>query len=138
MEADLEVTGPVKVHLSAATSATDTDFATKLIDVYPDGTAFNVAEGILRARFRDGLLSPSLVTPGEVQVYVIDLASVSIVFRKGHRMRLDITSSNFPRFDRNMNTGNPFGEDAEGVIAEQTLFHGSVHASYVKLPIIKR
>ncbi len=138
LEADLEVTGPIKVHLSAATSVRDTDFVAKLIDVYPDGAAYNVVEGVLRARFRHGLLNPSPVTPGEVQLYVIDLASVSIVFRKGHQMRLDITSSNFPRFDRNMNTGNLFGEDAEGVIAEQTVFHDTVHASYVKLPVIKR
>jgi|MDTB01.3.fsa_nt_gb hypothetical protein len=137
LDADLEVTGPIKVHLSAATSARDTDFVAKLVDVHPDGDAFNVVEGIIRARFRHGLLNPSLVTPGEVQDYVIDLASVSIVFRKGHRMRLDITSSNFPRFDRNMNTGNPFGEDAEGLIAEQTVFHDEGHASYVELPIMR-
>jgi hypothetical protein len=136
-ENNLEVTGPVKVHLFAATSTRDTDFAIKLVDVYPDGSAYNVAEGIIRAKYKDGLLNPDLITPGEVCEFVIDLASVSIVFRKGHRIRLDITSSNFPRFDRNMNTGHAFGEDAEGNIASQTVFHDEKYASYVELPVIK-
>jgi hypothetical protein len=105
--------------------------------VYPDGSAYNVAEGIIRAKYKDGLLNPDLITPGEVCEFVIDLASVSIVFRKGHRIRLDITSSNFPRFDRNMNTGHAFGEDAEGNIASQTVFHDEKYASYVELPVIK-
>lgn len=134
---NLEVTGPVKVHLFAATSARDTDFAAKLVDVYPNGAAYNVAEGIIRAKYKDGLINPDLIARGEVYEYVIDLAQVSIVFRKGHRIRLDITSSNFPRFDRNMNTGNVFGEDAEGAIASQTVFHDDKYASYVELPVIK-
>jgi len=107
------------------------------VGVYPDGSAYNVAEGIIRAKYKDGLIDPCPVTPGEAYEYVIDLASVSILFKKGHRIRLDITSSNFPRFDRNMNTGNAFGEDAEGIIASQTVFHNDTYASYVDLPIIK-
>jgi hypothetical protein len=137
LESDLEVTGPIKVHLFAATSAKDTDFAAKLVDVYPDGSAYNVAEGIIRAKYRNGLINPGPVIPDDVYEYIIDLAVVSILFKKGHRIRLDITSSNFPRFDRNMNTGNAFGEDATGVIASQTVFHDDTHASYIELPVIK-
>jgi putative CocE/NonD family hydrolase len=133
---DLEVTGPVKLHLYAATSAPDTDFVAKLVDVYPDGAAYNVAEGVIRAKYRAGLLSPQPVVPGEVNEYVIDLANVSVVFRRGHRMRLDVTSSNFPRIDRNMNTGNPLGEDAEGVPAVQSIHHDGTFASHLLLPVI--
>ena len=136
LTADLEVTGPVRLHLFAATSAVDTDFVAKLVDVYPDGAAYNMAEGVLRARFRDGLLSPKPVTPGEIMEYVIDLANTSNVFRAGHRLRLDVTSSNFPRIDRNMNTGHRLGEDAQGIPAIQTVHHDSDHASYVELPVI--
>jgi putative CocE/NonD family hydrolase len=77
-----------------------------------------------------------LVTPGEINEYLIDLASTSNLFGKGHRIRIDITSSNFPRFERNMNTGNPFGEDAQGIPAMQTIFHHSGYASYIDLPVI--
>jgi hypothetical protein len=131
------VPGPVEVHLFAATTAVDTDFTAKLVDVYPGGSAYNVAEGVIRARYRNGLFQPALVVPGEVNEYVIDLASVSIVFKRGHRIRLDIASSNFPRFDRNMNTGHAFGVDAGGVIATQTVFHDPSYGSYVRLPVIK-
>ncbi len=133
---DLEVTGPVKLHLFASTSAKDTDFVAKLVDVYADGTAYNVAEGVIRAHFREGLFSPKPVVAGEVYEYVIDMANTSVVFRAGHRMRLDVTSSNFPRIDRNMNTGNPFGEDAVGVPAIQTVFHDDKFPSRLDLPVI--
>ncbi|NUQ54805.1 MAG: CocE/NonD family hydrolase, partial [Dehalococcoidia bacterium] len=133
---DLEVTGPVKLHLLASTSAVDTDFMAKLVDVYPNGAAFNIAEGVVRSKYREGLLSPKPVVPGAVTHYVIDLASTSIVFKRGHRIRLDITSSNFPQIDRNMNTGNPFGVDAEGIVALQTVYHDDRYASYLELPVI--
>jgi putative CocE/NonD family hydrolase len=133
---DLEVTGPVRLHLYAATSAQDTDFVAKLVDVHPDGAAYNVAEGVIRAKYRAGLLSPQPVVPGEVNDYVIDMANVSIVFRAGHRLRLDVTSSNFPRIDRNMNTGNRLGEDAEGVPAVQAVHHDAQFASCLHLPVI--
>jgi uncharacterized protein len=133
---EMEVTGPLKLHLFAATSVRDTDFMAKLIDVRPDGTAYNVAEGCIRARFRKGLISEEYIKPGEVNEYAIDLAGTSIVFGVGHRIRIDITSSNFPRIDRNMNTGNPFGEDAVGIPAIQTLFHQTEYASYIDLPVI--
>jgi putative CocE/NonD family hydrolase len=108
----------------------------KLIDIHPDGAAYNVAEGCLRGRFRKGLLHEEFLVPGEVYEYVIDLAQTSIVFGVGHRLRIDITSSNFPRIDRNMNTGNPFGEDAEGIPAVQTVFHQTEYPSYIDLPVI--
>lgn len=133
---DLEVTGPVKLHLLASTSAVDTDFMAKVVDVYPNGAAFNIAEGVVRSKYREGLLSPKPVVPGAVTHYVIDLASTSIVFKRGHRIRLDITSSNFPQIDRNMNTGNPFGVDAEGIVALQTVHHDDRYASYLELPVI--
>jgi putative CocE/NonD family hydrolase len=137
LKEDMEVIGPLKLHLYAATSARDTDFVAKLVDVYPDGRAFNVTtDGIIRARYRKSLFQPELVTPGEVNEYVINLEATSQLFRKGHRIRIDIMSSSFPEYDRNMNTGNPVGEDAKGIIAEQTIYHESEYASYIDLPVI--
>jgi hypothetical protein len=114
----------------------DTDFMAKLVDVHPNGLAINVAEGYLRARVRESVLKPALVRPGEVNAYVLDMACTSNVFLAGHRMRLHITSSEFPRFDRNMNTGNPPGEDATGIPALQSVFHQKEFASYLELPVI--
>ncbi len=135
---DLEVTGPLTLHLFAATSAKDTDFVAKLVDVYPNGRAYNVTtDGIVRARYRKSLFQPELVTPGEVNEYVINLEATSQLFRKGHRIRIDITSSSFPEYDRNMNTGNPIGEDARGITAKQTIYHTSQYSSFIDLPIIR-
>lgn len=136
LKEDVEITGPLKLHLFASTSAKDTDFFVKLVDVYPNGMAINVAEGCIRARYRKSILKPELVTPGEINEYVIDLASTSNLFGKGHCIRIDITSSSFPRFERNMNTGNPSGEDAQGIPAMQTIFHQADYASYIDLPVI--
>lgn len=136
LTADVEVTGPLVLHLYAATSAADTDFTAKLVDVYPDGRAFNIAEGIKRARGRKSVYNPEPVTLGEVNEYVIDLGSTSQLFRSGNRIRIDISSSNFPMYDRNMNTGNPIGEDATGIPSMQTIYHHSGYASYIDLPVI--
>lgn len=133
---DLEVTGPLEVHLFAATSARDTDFTAKLVDVYPDGRAYNIAEGIIRASGRNLTGERELVNPGEVVEYVIGLGNTSQLFRQGHRIRIDISSSNFPAFDRNMNTGNPIGEDADGISATQRIFHRAGYASYIDFPVI--
>jgi len=138
LKEDTEVTGPLEVHLFAATSARDTDFTAKLVDVYPDGRAFNVAEGIRRARGRKSVFEPEPVTPGEVIEYTIDLGNTSQLFRQGHRIRIDISSSNFPMYDRNMNTGNAIGEDAEGIPAMQSIFHQQGYASYIELPVIPK
>lgn len=138
LKEDLEVTGPLALHLFSATSARDTDFVAKLVDVYPDGRAFNVTtDGIIRARYRKSLYQPELVTPGEVNEYVINLEVTSQLFRRGHRIRIDITSSSFPEYDRNMNTGNPIGEDAKGITARQTVHHDREYSSYIDLPVIK-
>jgi hypothetical protein len=136
LKEDIEVTGPLTLHLFASTSARDTDFTAKLINVYPNGSAYNVAEGCIRAKYRRSVLRPEPVTPGEIYEYEIDMAATSVLFRRGHRIRLDITSSNFPRIDRNMNTGNPFGVDAEGIAALQTVYHQPEYSSYIDLPVI--
>ena len=133
---DIEITGPLAVHLFAATSTRDTDFTAKLIDVYPDGRAYNIVEGIIRASGRKLNGTRELVTPGDVNEYIIQMGDTSQVFRKGHRFRVEISSSNFPMFDRNMNTGNPIGEDARGIPAMQTVYHQSGFASYIDLPVI--
>ena len=130
--------GPLVLHLFASTSVRDTDFTAKLIDVYPDGRAYNVADNITRARYRKSVFEPELVTPGEVIEYIINMGHSSQLFRKGHRIRIDISSSNFPAFDRNMNTGNPIGEDARGIPAMQTIYHQSEYPSHIVLPVIPR
>ncbi|ARK29918.1 CocE/NonD family hydrolase [Halalkalibacter krulwichiae] len=136
LEEDIEITGPIKVRLFASTTAVDTDFTAKLVDVYPDGRAFNIADGIQRASYRDWNAPPTLVKPGEINEYIIDMGNTSNMFRKGHRIRIDVSSSNFPWYDRNMNTGNPIGEDRTGIKATQTIYHQQDFASYIDLPII--
>jgi putative CocE/NonD family hydrolase len=135
---DLEVTGPITLKLHAASSARDTDFAAKLVDVRPDNYAQNIAGGIMRARFRESLSAPSLVSPDKVYEYTVDLWSTSHVFKPGHRIRLEVSSSNFPNFDRNPNTGHDFGADAEVVAARQTVFHDGRYPSHLILPVIPR
>jgi putative CocE/NonD family hydrolase len=138
LEQDLEVTGPITVHLWAVSSAPDTDFVARLVDVHPNGYAQNLTDGIIRARYRNFGQgeAPSLIEPGKAYEYEIDLWATSNLFKKGHRIRLDITSSNFPRWDRNPNTGHAFGEDSELVIAHQTILHDAEYPSYITLPIV--
>ena len=134
---DTEVTGPVEARLFAASSARDTDFTIKLIDVYPDGRALNVTEGIVRARFRDSIWdTPSLIEPGKGYEYKIELLPIAMIFKKDHRIRIHISSSSWPLWDRNQNTGNPIGMDAEMVVARQTIYHDTEHPSRIILPII--
>lgn len=134
----LEVTGPLVVTLYAASSAPDTDFTAKLVDVRPDGYAQNLADGVIRARYRDSRIHPSPIIPGTVYAYTIDLWSTSHVFKPGHRLRVDIASANFPRFDRNLNTGHALFRDAELQTARQTIFHDAAHPSHIVLPLIPR
>lgn len=138
LEEDLEVTGPLSVRLHAATSAADTDFTAKLVDVHPDGRALGIADGIVRARYRDGMDSPRPLTPGELCEYTIDLGATGRIFRAGHRLRVDIASSNFPWFDRNPGNGKPAGEATEDdfVTARQRVFFGEPHPSFLRLPVI--
>jgi putative CocE/NonD family hydrolase len=138
LEYPLEITGPVTVSLWASSSAVDTDFTAKLIDVRPDGYAQNLVDGILRARYRESASAPRLIEAGKPYLFTIDLWATSNVFLPGHRIRLEISSSNFPRFDRNLNTGEPFGEGTRGIAARQTVFHQRDMASHVLLPVIPR
>ncbi|HET9000138.1 MAG TPA: CocE/NonD family hydrolase [bacterium] len=137
---DLEVTGPLSAVLYAATTARDTDWTVKFVDVYPDGRAINVADGILRARYRDSLSVPMLLTPGEVYEYRVDLGSTSNLFKAGHRIRVEVSSSNFPCFDRNLNTGNAPGDEwiADCAVATQTVFHDANRPSRIVLPVVPR
>jgi putative CocE/NonD family hydrolase len=136
LEADLEVTGPLETVLYASSSARDTDFTAKLVDVYPDGRAIHIAEGILRARHRKGMRSVEFLQPGEVDEFRIAMAPTSNVFLRGHRMRLEISSSNFPRFDRNLNTGGEIGTETRWEIAHQTVLHSGRYASHILVPVI--
>jgi len=139
LEQDVEVTGPVTLDLYASTSAADTDFTGKLVDVAPDGTAINLTEGILRARFREsttGAAKP--ITPGQIYEYKIDLWSTSNVFLKGHRIRLEVSSSNFPRFDRNLNTRKDAATSTEMVKATNTIYHDAQHPSALILPVVTK
>ena len=136
----VEVTGPVTLTLYAATSAKDTDWTAKLIDVAPDGFARNVQEGILRARYREtrGRAPGSLVEPGKVYEYKIDLWSASNAFLPGHRIRLEVSSSNFPHFDRNLNTGEDPATGSRIEVATQTVHHSKQYPSHLVLPIVPR
>ncbi len=137
LDEDMDVTGPVTLDLFAKSSAVDTDFTAKLVDVGPDGLARNLTEGILRARYRESTTgAPKPIAPGEVCEYKIDLWSTSNVFMKGHRIRLEVSSSNFPRFDRNLNTGKDASTDAKMVTATNTVLHDSSHPSALILPVV--
>ena len=136
LEKDIEVTGPVELVLYASSSATDTDFTGTLVDVHPEGLAVHICEGIVRARFRESYKEPTLIEPDVVYKFRFSLWETSNLFRAGHRIRLEISSSNFPRFDRNLNTGNRSAIDTETRIAHQTVFHDSQRPSYLCLPVI--
>ena len=135
---DTEVTGPISATVYASTSAPDTDFIVRLIDVEPDGTAYNLTEGIIRTRFRKSLYDPpELLEPGEIFPYEIELLPTSNVFLAGHRIAVHITSSSFPMYDRNPNTGHTQGMDTELRAAHQTVFHDSATPSHITLPVVR-
>jgi putative CocE/NonD family hydrolase len=136
LEEDIEVTGPVMLKLFASTDRRDTDFTGKLVDVHPNGYAQIVLEGILRGRYWKSFKEENLLTPNQVYELDVDLWSTSNLFRKGHRIQLEVSSSNFPKYDRNPNTGQKFGEDAQLMIANQTVYHGGARASRLVLPIV--
>jgi uncharacterized protein len=140
LESALEVTGPLTVVLYAASSAPDTDFVAKLSDVDPEGFSRILAEGVIRARFRNGYERPVALEPGSVYRYTIDLVATSNLFLAGHRIRVTVTSSSFPRFDRNPNTGRELGEDGPADLraAKQRVLHDAEHASHIVLPVISR
>ncbi len=135
---DFEVTGPVSLEIYASSSAVDTDFTGKLVDVWPNGFAQNLTDGIIRARYRNSQEKPEFLNPGEVYKFSVDLWATSNVFKTGHKLRLEVSSSNFPRFDRNLNTGEPGGTSARMVKATNTLYHDREHPSALILPVIPR
>ena len=136
LENDMEVTGPIKVVLYATTDGPDTDWTAKLVDVSPTGYAKNLCDGIIRARYRDSFSEPSLLELNKTYEYEIDLSATGNVFMKRHCIRVEISSSNFPRFDRNPNTGNTFGLDTKLRQAHQTVHHSRQHPSHIVLPVI--
>jgi len=138
LAAPLEVTGPVTLFLWAESSARDTDFTAKLVDVLPDGTARALTDGIVRARYRRSRTTPEWLVPGRAEEFRIELGATSNLFLPGHRIRLEVSSSNFPRFDRNPNTGGVFGEDSELRRATQTIRHSGARPSRLMLPAVPR
>ena len=135
---DMEVCGPLRVHLSAASSARDTDFMAKVIDVWPNGFAQRLNDGMVRARFREGMDKPSLIEPGRVYSYDLDLWNTCQLYQKGHRIRVEVSSSAFPKYDRNLNTGEALGQTTRMAVAQQKIYHDREHPSYVILPIVPR
>jgi len=135
---DFEVTGPVTVELFATSSAVDTDFTAKLVDVWPNGLAQNLTDGILRARYRNSQEKAELMNPGEIYKLKIDLWATSDVFLAGHKLRLEVSSSNFPRFDRNLNTGENAASGTRIVKATNSIYHDREHPSAVMLPVVPR
>ena len=138
LTAPLEVTGPVTAKLWVSTSARDTDFVVRMADVHPDGRSYNVVDGIIRMRYRHGMDHEALLEPGTVYPITVDLWDTSIVFLPGHRIRIQVTSSCFPRWNRNLNTGRSNEETADYVAADQVLWHDREHPSHIILPVIPR
>ena len=138
LDEPLTVCGPLRVRLHAASSARDTDWTAKILDVHPDGFAQRLNDGIVRARFRNTREQEELLTPGAVKAYDIDCWSTCTVLLEGHRLRLEISSSAFPKFDRNLNTGGPIGKETKGLVAEQTVYHDRDRPSYLIVPVIER
>jgi len=139
-EKPLEVIGPIELVLFVSSSALDTDFTGKLVDVFPDGRAELLTDGILRARYRGSLVTPELLEPNRVYELHLDLGATANVFLAGHRLRLEVSSSNSPRFDRNTNTGGVIAQEGEDSLIPATnrVFHDQQHPSHVLLPIIER
>jgi putative CocE/NonD family hydrolase len=133
LDRDLVIVGPVRVRLAAATDGLDTDWTAKLCDVHPDGRSYVVCDGIIRARFRESFEAEVLLTPGVVYDYDIDLASTAIVIKQGHRVRLQISSSNFPKFDRNSNTGGAIAFERSWRVAVQRVAHSRDHPSFLEV-----
>jgi putative CocE/NonD family hydrolase len=134
----VEVTGPVRVDLYASSSAPDTDFMAMLLDIWPNGFRQRLCDGMVRARFRDGMEQPTLIEPGRIYQYTIDCWNTAQVFQVGHRIGLAISSSAFPKYDRNLNTGEPLGQTTAMAVAEQRIYHDAEHPSAVILPVIPR
>ncbi|HML17727.1 MAG TPA: CocE/NonD family hydrolase, partial [Bryobacteraceae bacterium] len=134
----IEVSGPITATLYVSSDAKDTDFTVKLIDVYPDGTAYNLDETIQRARYRDGYDKPAvMMEPGKVYKVALSPMTTSNYFPAGHRVRIEVSSSNFPRFDRNLNTGGNNYDEVKGVVAHNQVHHSAEYPSKVELTVVK-
>jgi len=138
LDTDMEITGPLKAILYAASSAVDTDFTVTLVDVFEDSYANLIQDGILRTSYRDSDLKPSPIIPDKIYEYAIDLWATSYVVKKGHRFRVEVSSSCFNRYDRNTNTGEPFGKAAGTITAKQKIFHSKEYPSHIILPLIPK
>ncbi|NQV45446.1 MAG: CocE/NonD family hydrolase [Rhodospirillales bacterium] len=138
LDEDMEITGHVRAELHAASSAVDTDFTVSLVDVFEDGYAHEIQHGIIRASHRDPESKPSPIEPGRVYAYAIDLWWTSYVVKRRHRLRVEVSSSRFNEFDRNLNSGEPQGEGVSPVPASQTIHHSAKHPSRIILPIVLR
>jgi len=135
---ELELTGPIRAVLYVSTSVNDTDFTVKLVDLSPSGTPLLVTDGIQRLRYRLSLAKPVFVKKNEAYQISVDVGVTSYVFASGHRIRLEVSSSNFPRFDRNLNTLHANSEEVKTTKARQTVFHEKGYPSAVILPVIPR
>ncbi len=135
LRAGTTVRGPITAELYAASSAFDTDFTAKLLDVWPNGFVQRLIDGMVRARFRDGMDKPSSIKRNEIYRYTIDLWDTCQMFAKGHRIRVEISSSAFPKYDRNPNTGEALGKTSRWLKAQQMIFHDRQHPSSITLPM---
>jgi putative CocE/NonD family hydrolase len=144
LDEDLRIVGPIEVELFCSSSAVDTDFTVKLVDVYPpsedfpEGFDMNLTDGIVRMSYRNGRHERDLITPGETYRVIINPFPTANVFKKGHRIRVDISSSNFPRWDVNPNTGEPLGKHRRMIKADNTVFHSAIYPSKIILPLLRK
>jgi predicted acyl esterase len=138
LEEGIEVSGPIEITLYVSSNARDTDFTVKLLDVYPDGTAYNLDETIQRARYREGYDRQVFMEPGRVYELPVSPMATSNYFAAGHRIRIEVSSSNFPRFTRNLNTGGANYDETEGIVAHNRVHHSRRHPSRITLPIVRR
>jgi hypothetical protein len=138
LKEDIEVSGTIEITLYVSTDVKDTDFTVKLLDVYPDGTAYNLDETILRARYREGYDKQVFMEKGQVYELKVSPMSTSNYFDAGHRIRIEVSSSNFPRFTRNLNTGGNNYDETEGIVAHNKVHHSRKYPSQIKLPVVKQ
>lgn len=136
LEQPLTVVGPVSAILFGLSSALDTDWVARLCDLWPDGRSMSVCDGILRARYRNSSEYEELMTPNQIYRFEVDLWATAQTFLPGHRIRVQVTSSDFTRYDRNLNTGGPFGEEVRGQVAVNTVFHDAMRPSHVVMPVM--
>jgi putative CocE/NonD family hydrolase len=134
----MRIVGPLRARLVVSSSATDTDFIARLVDVGPDGRALNIQEGALRARYRNGIARPELMVPGQRYQLTVEMRSIAYLLPRGHRLRLDLSSSSFPRLERNLNTGGRNFDETAGVVARNRIHHGANAQSFLLLPVLDR